>query len=405
MTTDITTTTHVRLQPLTYVEEGDEVMVGRPDTGSYGLFPPAGADVLRALAAGATLETAAQQWHEHTGETLDTEDFLAILSDLDFVVGDDQAPVQLPTVRWQRLGRALFSPLAWVLYLAVIAGGVITMIADPAVRPSYRNIFFTSYLSLIPVVLALTQFPFVLLHEGFHALAGRRLQLPSKLGVGRRLHYLVAETRLDALYSVPRAQRYVPFLAGSLVDAVEVGAFTMLSSAGRHWGVPSWLSGLCLAFAFGALLRVLWECLFYLETDVYFVIKTATGCADLHGAAKSRVRGWVRRALGRAPQPVSTEYSDHDLAAARWYAPLMVAGYGLSLGTLLLVGLPTAVRFWTTVVHRLAGPQPPSLGTLLDTIAFICLSLAELSLLGYVTIRDLRRRRARRSQDRERNAS
>jgi hypothetical protein len=405
MTPNTTTDTRVRLQPLTYVQDGDEVMVGRVDIGSYGLFPPEGADLLRALAGGATLEAAADELRERTGETLDTDDFLAIIEDLRFVVGDGEEPVRLPPVRWQRLGRAVFSAPAWVLYTAVIVGGVAAMAADAGLRPSYRNIFFTSHLSLIPIVLALTQFPFVVLHEGFHALAGRRLGLPSTLGIGRRLHYLVAETRMDALYSVPRAQRYLPFLAGALVDAVVVGAFTMLSAAARHWGAPPWVGGLALALAFSAVLRLLWECLFYLETDVYFVIKTATGCTDLHGAAKSRVRGWVRALLRRPAPPAGEEFSDHDLAAARWYAPLMVAGYGLSLGTLLLVGLPTAVRFWTTVAHRLNGAQPQSLGTTLDTIFFICLSAAELGLLAYVTIRDLRRRQAGRSTERERNVS
>jgi hypothetical protein len=400
MTPDTTTGTTVRLQPLTYVQDGDEVMVGRPDIGSYGLFPPEGADLLRALAAGTTLEAAAEKLRQQTGETLDTEDFLAVIDDLRFVVGDGEEPVRLPQVRWQRLGRAVFSPPAWILYGVVVAAGVAAMTADPALRPSYRNIFFTSHLSLIPIVLFLTQFPFVVLHEGYHALAGRRLGLPSTLGIGRRLHYLVAETRMDALYSVPRAQRYLPFLAGSLVDAVVAGAFTVLCGAARHWGAPPWVSGLALALAFSAVLRLLWECLFYLETDVYFVIKTATGCADLHGAAKSRVRALLRR-----PARPADDFSDHDLAAARWYAPLMVAGYGLSLGTLLLVGLPTAVRFWTTVTHRLTTASQQSTTTIIDTIFFICLSAAELGLLAYVTIRDLRRRRARRQAEPERNAS
>jgi hypothetical protein len=404
MTAEITTGTHVRLQPLTYVDDSDGVMVGRPDTGSYGVFPPEGADMLRTLEAGGTLEAAAREWHERTGETLDLVDFVAIIEDLGFIVGENEIRVERTPVRWQRLGRALFSPIAWVLYAAVVAGGLAAMIVEPGLRPSYRNVFFTSHLSFIPVVLALTQFPLLLLHEGFHAMAARRLNLPSTLGIGRRLYYLVAETRLDSLYSVSSAQRYLPFFAGALVDAVGVGAFTLLSAAGRHWGAPPWLSGLALALAFSGVLRILWECLFYLETDFYFVIKTASGCTDLHGAAKSRVRAWGRTLLRRPPAPATAEWSDRDLAAARWYAPLMVAGYGVSLCTLVLVAIPTTVRFWTTVLHRLDGSQPRTAATIADTVFFILLSLAELGLLAYVTIRD-RRGRARTSPEIERSAS
>jgi len=240
MTADLTTGTTVRLHPLTYVDDGDGVMVGRPDTGSYGVFPPEGAELLRALEAGQTLEAAARHWHEHTGETLDLDDFLDTLGDLGFVLAANETRVERPQVRWQRLARAAFSPLAWAGYATVIGLGLIAMVLDPGVRPYYGNIFFTSRLAVITVVLALAQFPLLLLHETFHALAARRLNLPSTIGIGRRFYYLVTETRMDSLYSVPRAQRYLPFLAGALVDAVGVGVFTLLCAAGRHLGAPAW---------------------------------------------------------------------------------------------------------------------------------------------------------------------
>ncbi|HEY1919676.1 MAG TPA: hypothetical protein VGH27_29245 [Streptosporangiaceae bacterium] len=394
MTAGEATGTCVRLQVLTYVDEAEGVMVGRPDTGSYGVFPPEGAQLLRSLAAGTTLETGAQWWQEQTGEQLDIADFLAILDDLGFVVADNEARTELGQVRWRRLARVLFSPPLWILYAAVIAGGVATMIVDPNLRPSYRDFFFTNQIALIPLVLALLQMPLLLIHEGYHALAARRLGLPSKLGIGRRFYYLVAETRLNSLYSVPRAQRYLPFLAGSLIDAVGVGVFTIASAMAYHWGAPPWVGGLALALAFSGVLRVLWQFLFYLETDLYFVINTATRCDDLHGAGKYRLRAWQRRVLHRPALPDGGQWSDRDLAAARWYAPVIVVGYGFSLLILLLVALPAAVRFFRIVVQRLDGAQPQSIGGVIDTVIFVLLSLISLSLLGYVTVRDLRRSRA-----------
>jgi hypothetical protein len=393
MTANIDTGTRVRLQPLTYVDERDGVMVGRPDTGSYGLFPAEGAELLRALEHGATLESGARRWHDQTGETLDVEDFVSLIEDLGFVVGEGDRRAEPVSVRWQRLARVVFSTPAWVLYVGLIVAGLAAMVVDPALRPSYRNIFFTTNISFIPVALALSQFPFLLIHEGYHALAARRLGLPSTLGIGRRFYYLVAETRLNSLYSVPRKQRFLPFFAGALIDAVGVGAFTVLCAGLRHWGAPPWVSGLALALAFSGVLRVLWECLFYLETDFYFVINTASGCEDLHGATRYRLRTWLRAALRRPAKPAEDGWSDHDLAAARWFAPAMVAGYALSLVTLVLVGVPTAVQFWTTVWHRLTGSQHLTTWGALDTTFFILMSLAEFGLLGYVTIRDLRRRR------------
>ena len=164
-----------------------------------------------------------------------------------------------------------------------------------------------------------------------------------------------------------------------------------------------------LALAFSGILRILWQCLFYMETDFYFVINAASGCSDLHAAARHRPRAWLKAVLprpaGAAGAVAGEEWPDRDLAAARWYAPMMIAGYGVSLCTLVLVGIPTAVRFWTIVVRRFDGSQPQTIGGLVDTVFFVLFSLIEFGLLGYVTIRDLRRRRARRSLQTERNVS
>jgi hypothetical protein len=386
----------VRLQPLTFVAERDGVMVGRPDTGSYAVLPTAGAAVLRRLQEGATLREAARAWDEAIGTPLDIPDFLDTVETLGFVVRHGEEAAVLPAVRWQRLGRALFSPIAMLAGAGVVAAAGAAVVRDPALAPSYEHMFFTSHIAVIPVVLALGQFPLLLLHEAFHALAARRLGLSSTLGVGRRFTYLVAETRLDALYSVPRRQRYLPFLAGAWVDLVGTAVLTLLAAAARHDNQPRWLSELLLAFALSGLLRIAWECLFYLETDFYFVVNAATGCEDLHRATRTRFRARVRRLLRRPPPSadLDDDFCDRDLAVARWFEPFMVLGYGVSVLTLVTIVLPAAWRFWRTVWERLTTADPLSTTVLLDTWVFVALTAGQLGLFGYVLLRDFRNRRA-----------
>lgn len=384
----------VSLHRLTYVDEEDGVTVGRPDTGSYAVLPSAGADLLRALEHGEPFGTASARYTETTGEQLDEDDFHELLLDLGFL-RDPGDPVTSSTLRWQRFGRAAFSPAAWAGYFVVIGAGLVAIGLDPALRPSYRLIFFTSQLTLIPILIAAGQIPCMLIHESFHMLAGRRLGLPSTLGIGRRYYYIVAETRMDALYSVPRRQRYLPFLAGMLIDLVLAGAFTLVAAATRHAGGPDVVAGFALAMAFTSLTRVLWQGLFYLETDLHFVIATASRCADLQGAARYTARRW-RSALLRRPAPTEEAYGERDLACARWYTPLMAVGYAISTASLVFIVIPTSVHFWSTVWQRLTTPVP--VAVLIDTIAFIILTLAQTGLFAYVGVRDYRtKRRARRT--------
>jgi hypothetical protein len=72
-------------------------------------------------------------------------------------------------------------------------------VADPRLAPARGNVFFTDYLLIVELTILFGQLPFVVLHELFHMLAGRRLGLHSSMHLGHRLYFLVAETKLDGL--------------------------------------------------------------------------------------------------------------------------------------------------------------------------------------------------------------
>jgi hypothetical protein len=277
-------------------------------------------------------------------------------------------------------------------YAAVIAAALVAMIRDHSLWPVYRHLFFTGHPALIPVVLTLTGIGFVLIHEWCHMLAGRRLGLPSTLRIGRRFYYLVAETRLDSLLSVPRRRRYLPFLAGMLSDVVLLAALTLLGAALRSADVAAWIPKLCLALAFTNVLRLMWQFLFYLETDLYYVIATAMRCTQLQGVARHLVASWVRRVLRRPSDEPDPDWSDRDRAAARWYAPLLVAGYAFSLASLVWVGIPTFVMLWSAAANEVMAAKP-TIAHIADGLILLAVMAAELGLLLYVTVRDWRARR------------
>src|SRR2546423_3417397 len=117
--------TRVRLHHLTFVDEGDEVLVGRPDTEAYAVLPADGAQLLRRLRDHTVPEAVA--WYEQAyQETPDIESFLADLRDLGFIreAGTDGGPggdagfddaasltpdPAPPPVPLRRLAQALFS--------------------------------------------------------------------------------------------------------------------------------------------------------------------------------------------------------------------------------------------------------------------------------------------------------
>lgn len=384
----------IRIAHLTFVEEGDGVMVGRPDTGQYALFPAEGAEAVRLLRSGEQAGDVSAWFERETGTPIDLDDLYATLADLGFLAATD-AEAEAPTpVRGQRLGRLAFSSLAWLLYVTSALAAFGLMVAEPRVRPDYHSIFFTSHLSLLPIAIATAQPPLMILHEAFHAMAGRRLGLPSKLSIGHRLYFIVAETRLDALYSVPKRQRYLPFLAGMVIDVVVLSWFTIAAFLIMRGGGPGWLSGYLLALGVTVVVRLLWQAFFFLESDVYYVISAVCGCSNLQAAARFRLYRGYRR-LRRLPVPdFGEDWTPQDRAASRWYAPLLFVGLVAAGVNLVLFVIPSVIHLASILVTRLGHPATTGTANLVDTAVFLLLALGQLTIVAALWLRDRRRSRA-----------
>jgi hypothetical protein len=337
----------LRFHPLAFLEDGGEVVVGRSDIDSYGVFPTDGAALVRELAGGRPPADAADWYAETFGEHVDMQDFLATLHELQLVRTGDEPTATAP-VRGRRLGRALFSAPAWVLYAAVLCAAAVVCALDSAMLPRADNVFFTGSLVIVAAAVFAGQLALTLVHEAFHVLAGRRLGIRSRLRVSRRMYFVVLETNLDGLAVVDRRRRYLPILAGLVADTLAVAGLTVLAYLTREWAV---VSGLCLALAFTTLPRMAWQFYLFLRTDIYHLIATATGCVDLDNAARALIANRVNALLGRRDRLRDVnDWGPRDLKLARWYAPLLVIGYAWMLAILVLVLVPLLWRFWDSAL-------------------------------------------------------
>ena len=384
----------VALQALTFLDEGQEVTVGRADTDSYAVLPAEGASLLRQLGQGLTPDEAAG-WYERTyGERVDIDDFLDGLGELGFLRAPDEAAHPAPPVRWGQLGRMVFSPVGGACLAAVLIASALAMRRSPELVPSYHDLFFTHYMTILELVMFLGQFPLLLLHEAAHALAGRRLGLRTRLSVGRRMYYIVFLTAMDGLVAVPRRKRYLPMLAGMLADLSVLAVLVLVADATRRTdGALSPASSVALAFAYLTLLRLAWQFFFYLQTDLYYVLVTVLGCVDLQGTARAVLRDRLRRAL-RRPAPPDQHASPHprDLAGARWYSWLLLAGWTASIAILITGVIPLTGLVLLTVVDRFGSSGTHSAAALADSIVFVLLNVGQPVILVALVLRERRLR-------------
>ena len=271
---------------------------------------------------------------------------------------DEPTTIATP-VRWQRLGRALFSPVALVLYGIVVAAAIGISLGDPSFAPRPSHVFFVESFLLVELTMVLGQLPLSGIHELAHLLAGRRLGLRSRIRLSNRFYFVVFETTLDGLVSVPRRQRFVPMLAGMGADAVVIAALTIAAVA-----LPdgSLASRICLALAFSTP-RIVWQGYLFLQTDIYFLVATLLGCIDLHSTSRQWIANRWHRAL-RRPERLVDEAAWHpaDRRAVRWYAPLMIAGYGAAAVMMVVVALPLAWHLFGGALRTLLGDDRGATG-------------------------------------------
>jgi hypothetical protein len=351
------------LRELSVVDEGDHVIVGDPQTGVFVAVPPVGGVVVRALLAGASVAQAAAAAERFAGQPVKVASFIDRLAGLGFVAGpQDTGHRPAPTAaiqqrRWvsgpaPRRVRWLFGRTAWTAYAVLFAFDLAVMITRPELIPRPRAAYDLlsagpgpSLVALFPLATAL-----VAAHECGHWLAARAAGLSARFGIDHRMYFVVFETDLSQLWTLPRRRRFGPLLAGLAVDATVVAILLAIElTAAEHWWTPPALAtALIAALVFVETAAITWQCLLFLRTDLYGVLVAATGCHNLW-----RVKTLsLRSALGILNPAQAAELaaaSPRDRAVAAWFRWLWLTGYLAAAAWFAWFSLPLLARLaaWT----------------------------------------------------------
>jgi putative peptide zinc metalloprotease protein len=331
----------VRLRKLSLVDDGDRVIVGAPETGVFIAVPPVGAVVIRALQDGVSVPEAAAAAQRFAGQPVDVATFVDRLARLGFLVcaGDAQhqptRTAALQTRRWlagpapERV-RWLFGRVAWTVYVTLLAFDIGVLIIRPQLLPHPRAAYQLLHVGAGPSLVLL--FPLstalVAAHECGHWLAARAAGLTARFGVDHRMYFVVFETDLSQLWSLPRRRRFGPLLAGLAVDSTALAVLLAieLGIAERWWTPPAIAAHLTAALAFAEVAGMAWQCLLFLRTDLYGVLVAATGCHNLWRVKTLSVRR-VLKILNPGQAAELAAANPRDVAVAAWFRWLWVAGY------------------------------------------------------------------------------
>jgi len=420
----VTGDSRLELVDLSIVEQDGGFIVGDRAQGVFVQLPQIGVTVIERLRTGASIADVAATFHvaadsaaaggpsgqeaaDRPGD-VDVLDFANTLLELGFIravdgvvvagAGTDGAERRwLTGPRPERI-RWLFGRAAWSTYFLMFAGCVAIEIASPSYRPHASDFFFLSDPLASVAILTLISFATVGGHECFHWLAGCAQGVSARFAISRRLYFLVFETDLTQLWSVPRRRRYGPLLAGMAFDTIVlsvtiVGRLLIASGAVT---VPPAARHLLSAVAVLITTNLVWQFCVFLRNDLYLVLSTLLGCVNLWRIAVLM----VKRTLWRLTPGERAELAAADNRSpwhARWYSWLCVAGVIGAGWYAAYIVAPVILRVIRSLMNHLTS-LPATSPRFWEAVVFGALALLPLFLVLYVIIRDMRTHMSRPEQ-------
>ncbi|TNJ67087.1 peptidase [Paenibacillus hemerocallicola] len=274
--------------------------------------------------------------------------------------------------------RFWFHPVMRLLYVSVIIMNIALFIAKPGLFPQYRDVFLFESMALNSLIWLGISFVLLMLHELGHIMAVRSFGLPAKLGIGHRFLFVVFETEMDGVWRLTPKQRNRAYLAGAGMDQVML--LLCLAVQFALPGEPGFVAKLAAFAALDLVVKLVFQCCFYMKTDLYYVVENGTGCYNL----MERSREWLAVKLrGRGGDPARAI----EERAVKWYAVFYAAGYVFTLGMIALFFAPQLIVSLTTVIPRLAFPAEG--GPFWDAVVFLaeCIGLGALLLYSWIKSR------------------
>lgn len=406
MTSTLADATVVRLHPLHIGESEDGVCeVGRVDTGDFVELPAEGVDLIRWLGEGLPLGEVRRRFADRYGTEPDLADFLDGIASCGFVRVDDttdeggasDGPATgagpPPAVDVDRRGIAVLANLsprrvAWLLappMRLLYVGGWLTvpvlLVLVPALRPAPADAFLLDGVLANALVVAAVAWVLVLLHELAHAATVRALNVTGRLSISRRLWFLVAQTEMSAVRSVPRRRRYAPYLAGLTWDLLLMSACLVLQLAGLN-------ERLLRGVVYTLTLSVVYQFLVFMRTDIYYVLGNWLRLGDLMGDTRHWLVNQVRRLIGRDPTHDLGGVPARELRIIRWYAPFYLLGSLAVTAALLALTMPAMARMVGLAVDGLDSPADGL--AFWNGVGFLALVALQLATFGWVLVTERR---------------
>lgn len=216
----------------------------------------------------------------------------------------------------------------------------------------------------------------ILIHEFGHILAIRSHNLPAKLSIGNRLIFIVFETDLTQAWKLDPKKRNILYLAGISFEQV-----ILFISFGIMFLFPdASIIGILGIIVLDIFIKFIYQCCFYMKTDVYYVVENITGCYNLMENGRIYLNSLFKN--HRKDGENYKEIFQNEWNVIRLYSVFYIVGVVLTLILAVMYFVPQLYYTYTTIYLNLLGADDRA--AFWDAIAFSVMTMFMLFLLVFV---------------------
>ncbi|MEB1809623.1 MAG: peptidase [Bacillaceae bacterium] len=377
--------TKLTLQPLTIRKDKKHYIVEEVTSGEFYEMPQVCIDAIERINEGISLEQIELELKvRYPEELIDMVDFAEQLLELQLIKEVDGVTFEVEQVRssdsgftWipSIVGRFFFNRFSNKWYVVLLAINVLFFIVNPQLFPSYKDIFL--FETVMPSLLLWmgVSLVLVLIHELGHILAVRSYDLPAKLGVGHRLFFVVFETDLTPAWKLAPKQRNILYFGGLCFDQLMLFiALSLQLFFDVSHGLIVGILGLVVLDIF---IRTIYQCCFYMKTDLYYVFENCTGCYNVMENGRKLLSRWVPW----IKSPSATETFAGEERTVKLYSIFYVTGILLTCSLFLFYFIPQTIYAYSKILPGFL--QPVNDPVFWDAAVFVGQSVLILGLLLY----------------------
>lgn len=272
------------------------------------------------------------------------------------------------------VGRFFFNRYTSILFPCLLIGNLTVFLLKPELFPRYQDVFlFDLMMYNILVFLSLT-FLLVIIHEFGHVFAVRAEDLPTKIEIGHRMFFVVLETDMSRVWSLPTEKRYRLYLAGMYFDFIILLAALLTQIIFFH---HSLIVGIAKMAVLSTFIRIIYQFCVYMKTDMYYVLENWTGCYNLMENGQNFLRCW----LPFIPAEKTSKEFDGEEKLIRPYAVFYLIGVLITIALAIFYNIPLIIHAGILVAPGFT--EPMNSVQFWDTTVFYMQFVLILGLLTY----------------------